>query len=99
MITELTQDWETRLLEGTSEILCTPGARRKNQGPHKSESDLPMSVRESPGDSLVLGQTKGREHSPLHQQKIGFTECGPTHQPSEQDHLPLQSVSLTRKLP
>ena len=26
---ELTQDWESRLLEGTNKNLCTPGPRRK----------------------------------------------------------------------
>ena len=35
MITELTRDWGTRLLEGTNKILCTPGPGRKEQGPHR----------------------------------------------------------------
>ena len=35
MITELTQDWGNRLLEGTNKTLCTPGPGRKEQGPHK----------------------------------------------------------------
>ena len=28
---ELTQDWGTRLLEGTNRALCAPGPRRKEQ--------------------------------------------------------------------
>ena len=35
MITELTQDWGNRLLEGTNKTLCAPGPGRKEQGPHK----------------------------------------------------------------
>ena len=35
MITELTQDWGNRLLEGTNKTFCPPGPRRKEQGPHK----------------------------------------------------------------
>ena len=35
MITELTQDWGTRLLEGRNKTLCPPGPGRKEQGPHK----------------------------------------------------------------
>ena len=31
LITELPQDWGNRLLEGTDQTLCTPGARRKEQ--------------------------------------------------------------------
>ena len=31
LITELPQDWGNRLLEGTDQILCTPGARIKEQ--------------------------------------------------------------------
>ena len=38
--------------------------------PQETESDLPVSVQESPVeawvDSLALGQTTGREHSPTH---------------------------------
>ena len=35
LITELTQDWGRRLLEGRNKTLCSPGARRKEQRPHK----------------------------------------------------------------
>ena len=31
LITELTQDWGNRLLEGTNKTLCAPGPRRKEQ--------------------------------------------------------------------
>ena len=34
MITELTQDWGNRLLEGTNKTLHTPGPRRKDQLEH-----------------------------------------------------------------
>ena len=32
---ELTQDWGSRLWEDTDKTFCTPGPRRKEQGPHK----------------------------------------------------------------
>ena len=38
LITEFPQDWENRLVEGTNKTLCTPGAKRKEQCPHKSLS-------------------------------------------------------------
>ena len=31
LITELTQDWGNRLLEGTNKTVCAPGPRRKEQ--------------------------------------------------------------------
>ena len=31
LITELPQDWENRLFEGTNKTLCAPGPRRKEQ--------------------------------------------------------------------
>ena len=34
-LSELTQDWGNRLLEGTDKTLCTPGPRSKEQWPHK----------------------------------------------------------------
>ena len=50
MITELTQDGETRLLEGTDEILCTHSRSQEKEtvSPQQNESDLPVSVQESP---------------------------------------------------
>ena len=35
-VIELLQDWGNRLLEGTNKILSAPGARRKEQWPHKT---------------------------------------------------------------
>ena len=32
---ELTQNWGSRLLEGTNKTLCAPGPRRKEQPPYK----------------------------------------------------------------
>ena len=40
-------------MEGTNKTLCAPGPRRKEQGPHETESDLPVSVQESPARSWV----------------------------------------------
>ena len=34
-LSELTQDWGNRLLEGANKTLCTPGPRRREQWPHK----------------------------------------------------------------
>ena len=68
LITELPQNWGNRLLEGTNKTLCTPGARRKEQGPKKRLSL--ECLRASGGDmggQLASGQTTGREHSPTHQ--------------------------------
>ena len=50
------------------------GPRNQEKGavsPQETELDLPVSVLESPVDSLASGQT-GREHSPTYQQKIGL---------------------------
>ena len=73
LITELPQNWGNRLLEGTNKTLCTPGARRKEQGPKKRLSL--ECLRASGGDmggQLASGQTTRREHSLTHQQKIGL---------------------------
>ena len=35
LITELSQDWRNRFLKGANKTLCAPGARRKEQCPHK----------------------------------------------------------------
>ena len=48
MITELTQDWGNRLLEGTNKTLDAPGPRKKEQGPMR---DSPRLARECPGVS------------------------------------------------
>ena len=52
---ELTQDRGNRLLEGTNRTLCTPGPRRKEQGPHKSSPDLPVSLQEPLAEAWVRG--------------------------------------------
>ena len=69
LITEFPQDWGNRLLEGTNKTLGAPGARRKEQRPHKRLIRLAC---ECPGvSSRDSGQATGREHNPIHQQKIG----------------------------
>ena len=51
LITELTQDWGKRLLEGTNKTWCAPGPGRKEQEPppppQGTDTDLPMSVQET----------------------------------------------------
>ena len=57
LITELPQDLGNRLLKGTNKTLCTPGARRKEQYPHKR---LNQTSCECPGASGgVMGQQIG----------------------------------------
>ena len=69
LITERPQAWGNRLLAGTKKTLCAPGARRKEQRPHKRLIRLAC---ECPGvSSRDSGQATGREHNPIHQQKIG----------------------------
>ena len=46
MITELTQDRENRLLEGTYKTLCTPGPGERNSDPTR---DRPRLACECPG--------------------------------------------------
>ena len=54
LITELSQNWGNRLLEGTNKTLCTPGPRRKEQlTPQETDSDLPVNVQESLAESWV----------------------------------------------
>ena len=45
---ELTQNWGNRLLESTNKTLCTPGPRRKEQWPHKTDQHWSVRVQESP---------------------------------------------------
>ena len=47
LITQLTQDWGNRLLEGTNKTLCAPGPRRKEQCPHKRLSQTCLWVSRS----------------------------------------------------
>ena len=53
MITEFPQDWGNRIVEGINKTFCTPGAKRKEQCPQKTESDLPVGVQESPAEARV----------------------------------------------
>ena len=76
MITELPQNWGNRLLEGTNKTWVYRSQEKRAVSPQKTESDLPVSVQESPveawGDSLASGQTTGRAHSHTLQKKIGL---------------------------
>ena len=57
MITELTQDWGKRLLEGTNTTWCARGPGRKEQGPppppQRTGPNLPVSVQESLAEGRV----------------------------------------------
>ena len=63
LITELTQDWGNRLLEGTNKTLCAPGPRRKEQRPHKRLAHTWPGVQESPAEAWVdRGLLQGQGH-------------------------------------
>ena len=66
MITELTQDWGNRLLEGTNKTLCAPGPGRKEQGPHKGLTQTWLWVSRSPW---------WRHGSAVYCCRVGGTEC------------------------
>jgi len=66
LITELTQDWGNRLLEGTNKTLCAPGPRRKEQGPHKGLTQTCPWVSRSPWQ---------RNGSAVNCYRVGGTEC------------------------
>ena len=51
MITELTQAWGNRLLEGTNKTLEDPGERGRD--PTDTDPDLPVSVQESQAETWV----------------------------------------------
>ena len=57
-------------------LVHTRNQEKATVSPQKTESDLPMSVQESPVEawlnSLTSGHATGWEHSPAHQQKIGI---------------------------
>ena len=64
---ELSQDWGNRLGEHIQNLAC---ARIQEKGavfPQETESDLPVSVHESPVEAWVnssaSGQTRGREQT------------------------------------
>ena len=56
--------------------VCTRSWDRGAVFPQETELDLAVSVQESPVEasveSVASGQTTGKEHSPIHQQKIGI---------------------------
>ena len=64
------------------------------------ESELPVSVQESPMEgrvnSFASDQTTGREHSPTHQHKIGLKIYWAWLRPSEQDPVS-PTVSLSHQ--
>ena len=63
MITELTQDWGNRLLEGTNRNLCTRTQEKGAVTPQETDPDLPGSVQESPVEAWVSdGLLQGRGH-------------------------------------
>ena len=70
LITELTQDWGNRFLEGTNKTLCTPGPRRKEQWPHKRLTKTCLWVSTSLWRSYALMVACYR---------VGGTECGSAH--------------------
>ena len=47
MITEFTQDCESRLLEGTNKILCHQDPGERSSNPTETAADLPVNVQES----------------------------------------------------
>ena len=95
---ELTQDWGSRLLEGTNKSLCTPGPRRKEQWPHK------RLTRTCP---LVSRSLQQRCESGVACCRVGGTECSIACMGSfEEDHhylhylhQSLASGQTTRKKP
>ena len=66
-LSELTQDWGNRLLDGTNRTLCAQGPRSKEQcPPQENDPDFPISVQESPAEAWVGGgllQGQGTEGS------------------------------------
>ena len=64
-------------------FVCT---RRQEKGAvslQETETDLPVTVKESPDRQFGLRPTKGREHSSTHQQKIGLKIYWAWPRPSE----------------
>ena len=53
-------------------LVCTRGQEKGAVSPQETEPDLLVSVQESPAEAWATGQTTGREHSPMNQQKIGL---------------------------
>ena len=57
MITELTQDWGNRLLEGThtKKLVCTRTQEKGAVTPQETDPDMPESVQESLAEIWVSG--------------------------------------------
>ena len=65
LITELTQDWGSRLLEGTHKIklVCTRTQEKGAVTPQETDSGMPESVQESTAEVWVSGGLlQGRGH-------------------------------------
>ena len=58
--------------QGANRLVGLDYRTSSGKSTRKSESDFPMIVLEAWVDNLTSGQTRGREHSPAHQQKIGL---------------------------
>ena len=98
---ELSQGWGNRLGEHIQNLAC---ARIQEKGavfPQETESDLPVSVHESPVEAWVnssaSGQTRGREHKPIHQQEIGLKIYWAWLPHQNKTQFPPQLVSPIRK--
>ena len=57
LITELTQDWRNRLLEGThtKKLVCTRTQEKGAVTPQETDPDMPESVQESLAEVWVSG--------------------------------------------
>ena len=57
MITELTQDWGNRLLEGThtKKLVCTRTQEKGAVTPQETDPDMPVRVQESLAEIWVSG--------------------------------------------
>ena len=62
---ELTQDWGSRLLEGTNKTLCAPGPRRKESWPYKTLTQTCLwgsrSLRQRRGSAVACCRVRGTE--------------------------------------
>ena len=65
-LSELTQDWGNRLLEGANKTLCTPGPRRREQWPHKRLTQTCLWVPGVSGGSICQWRLNYR---------VGGTKC------------------------
>ena len=54
-LSELTQDWGNRLLEGTNRTLCARTQEKGGVTPQETDPDLPRNLCESPVEATVGG--------------------------------------------